>query len=250
MKEVKAIDVDKIQMNPYQPRHYFNESSIDELAKSIQENGLIQPISVRPKHDGYEVVVGERRLRAIQKLGYPTIEAYVVDEQEAGMMNKALIENVQREDLSPIEEARAYAKILQYQKITQQELSKQIGKSQSTIANKLRLLNLNDSVQDALSSKAITERHARALLALNDEEQDQLLKQILEKDLTVEQTERKANHLHPKKKRKTKGYSRTIQIAINTLKQAYEMITKTGVDAEYNEKDDEEHVTITIKIRK
>lgn len=251
MKELKMIRVDHVIANPYQPRNYFDEQGIDELANSIKENGLIQPISVRNKNDHYEIVVGERRFRALSKLGYEEIEAYVLDDDETSTMNKALIENIQRENLSAIEEAKAYLKIMQYQRITQSELSKIVGKSQPSIANKIRLLNLNDSIQHAVESKMISERHARAMLSLKAEEQDKVLNEVLREGLTVEQTEKKIKAKTNKVQKKVvKGYSRNVQVAINTIKQAVTMVEKTGIDAQYCENDSEDYVTIEIKIKK
>lgn len=252
MKEFKQIEVDKVIANPYQPRYYFNEKGIEELAASIEENGLIQPISVRQKGDYYEIVAGERRFRAVQKLNRSHIEAYILDDSEAGSMNKALIENIQREDLSAIEEARAYVKIMQYQHITQSELAKMIGKSQSGIANKIRLLQLNEKVQDAVESKLISERHARAMLSLEEKQQTKMLDAIIKDHLSVEQSEQKIKKMQNTKAGKvaTKGYSRNVQVALNTVKQAVAMIEKTGIHAEYHEVDEDEFVTIKIKIKK
>ena len=250
MKQLITIDTNRVMANPYQPRNYFDENGIEELAKSIKENGLIQPISVREKNGMYEIVVGERRFRALQKLGYQQIDVYVLDDDEAGTMNKALIENIQRENLSAIEEAKAYLKIMQYQHITQSELAKQIGKSQPSIANKIRLLNLNDNIQNAVESKMISERHARAMLSLSSEEQDKVLDSILKEGLNVAQTEQKINQKKPKKQIQAKGYARNVLVAINTIKQAITMVEKTGISAQYSEYDEDDCVRIEIKIKK
>lgn len=250
MKELKLIEVNRVMANPYQPRNYFDEKGIAELAKSIKENGLIQPISVRDKNGMYEIVVGERRFRALQKLGYEQIEAYVLDDSEAGSMNKALIENIQRENLSAIEEAKAYLKIMQYQHITQSELAAQIGKSQPSIANKIRLLNLNDNIQNAVESKMISERHARAMLSLSSEEQNKVLDSIIKDGLNVEQTEKKIRLIKPKKKKHAKGYSRNVQVAVNTIKQAVTMVERTGINIDYKENDEDDYVYIQLKIKK
>lgn len=252
MREFKVIDVDKVIANPYQPRNYFDEKGIEELAQSISENGLIQPISVRERKGHYEIIVGERRFRALQKLGYTQIEAYVLDEDESGSMNKALIENVQRENLSAIEEAKAYLKIMQFQNLTQSELAKQMGKSQSAVANKIRLLNLHSNVQKAVESKTISERHARALLSLDDEKQNQMLDKIVKDSLTVDQTEKKVKSLKSEKNPKpiTKGYSRNVQIAINTIKQAVAMVERTGIKVDINLEEKEDSVCMKLNIKK
>lgn len=250
MKQLKTIDTNRVMANPYQPRNYFDENGIEELAKSIKENGLIQPISVREKNGMYEIVVGERRFRALQKLGYEQIEVYVLDDDEAGTMNKALIENIQRENLSAIEEAKAYIKIMQYQHITQSELAKQMGKSQPSVANKIRLLNLNDNIQNAVESKMISERHARAMLSLSSEQQNKVLDSILKEGLNVAQTEAKIKQSKGKKHTQSKGYARNIQVAVNTIKQAIAMVEKTGIRVDYSENDEDQYVNIQIKIKK
>lgn len=252
MKELKLIDVDKVIANPYQPRNHFDEKGINELAESIKENGLIQPVSVRQKGEYYELVVGERRFRATQLLGKEQIEAYVLDDSEAGSMNKALIENIQRENLSSIEEARAYLKIMQYQHITQAQLAKLVGKSQPSIANKIRLLQLDEEVQTAVENKMISERHARALLSLDEKEQVHFLDKIVKDHMTVEQTEKKVKSLKEKNKPKhvVKGYSRNMQVALNTVKQAVAMMERTGICVDYSEYDEEEYVTVKLKIKK
>lgn len=252
MKELRLIDVNKVIANPYQPRNYFDEKGIEELANSIKENGLIQPICVRERKGNYEIIVGERRFRAVSKLGYKQIEAYVLDEDESGSMNKALIENVQRENLSAIEEAKAYLKIMQFQNITQSELAKQVGKSQSSVANKIRLLNLHSNVQKAVESKTISERHARALLSLNDEKQNEVLNAIIKDSLTVDQTEKKVKTYTQEKKVKpiTKGYSRNVQIAINTIKQAVAMVERTGIKIDVNLEEKEDSVCMKLNIKK
>lgn len=252
MKELKTIQINKIVPNPYQPRQYFNEEGIAELANSIKENGLIQPISVRKRKGMYELIVGERRYRALLSLGCEEVEVYVLDENESGSMNKALIENIQRENLSAVEEAKAYVKIMQYQRITQSELAKQMGKSQPSVANKIRLLGLNEKIQHAVEAKSISERHARAMLSLDEKQQEKMLQSILQEGLSVEQTEKKIKEIKGSKKNKpqTKGLTRNVQIAINTIKQAVMMVEKTGVNAQVDMEEEEEFITIKVKIRK
>ncbi len=250
MKQLITINIKDVVANPYQPRVHFNEQAIEELANSIKENGLIQPISVRKKNNKYEIVVGERRFRALCKLGYENIEVYEIDEDESTIMNQALIENIQRENLSAIEEAKAYVKIMQYQRITQSELAKAVGKSQPSVANKIRLLNLSDEVQEAVEAKKISERHARAMLSLDANAQVEMLQKITKEGLNVEQTEKKIKQKDEKPKNIKKGYSRNIQIAINTVKQAVTMIERSGIKAQMQEREDDEYVTIEVRIKK
>ncbi|MCL6594308.1 MAG: ParB/RepB/Spo0J family partition protein, partial [Alicyclobacillus sp.] len=153
---VVEVDVDQIVSNPFQPRTVFDEDSIAELARTICTHGIIQPIVVRRRGDKYELIAGERRWRAVRMLGWRTIPAIVRTMNDAQTASAALIENLQREGLTPIEEAVAYQQLLELHGLTQESLAQRLGKGQSTIANKLRLLNLPRRVQDALLSRTIT----------------------------------------------------------------------------------------------
>ncbi len=164
-KRLVEVNVASIHPNPYQPRATFDEESIAELAQSIQQVGLLQPLLVRKVDDGYELVAGERRLRAVTSLGMEKVACIVqqdIEDESSAMM--ALIENLQREDLHYLEEAQCYQKLLETYGLTQEELANRLGKSQSSIANKLRLLKLSDEVKAAMTEKRLSERHARALL--------------------------------------------------------------------------------------
>lgn len=184
-KEIFDISLQDIIPNRFQPREMFDDEALKELAQSIREHGVIQPIIVRKVGDKYEIIAGERRFRASQLAGKPTIPALVrdIDDKEAAKI--ALLENLQRSNLTPIEEAKTYQTILKLDNITQEELAQNLGKSQSTIANKLRLLTLDEEVQTALLNSQISERHARSLLGLDNETQKQLLYKILNEKLTV-----------------------------------------------------------------
>ena len=171
MKESKMISIDLVEPNPYQPRLEFNDDALMDLAQSIRENGLIQPLTVREVDGKYQIVAGERRFRAMKLNGAVEIPAIVMDANEIQMAEMALVENIQRENLSAIEEAKSYVEIMKYAGLNQSQLALRVGKSQSSIANKIRLLNLNEEVQNAVSAKEITERHARALLGLDEDKQ-------------------------------------------------------------------------------
>ena len=188
-KKVLQLKLEEILPNRFQPRLRFDEVAINELSESIKKHGVIQPIVVRPIGDKYEIIAGERRFKASQLAGKNTIPAIIADLDDKNSAEVALIENVQREDLTPIEEAVSYKKILDMGYLTQTELATKLGKEQSTIANKLRLLNLHEEVQDALLDEEISERHARSLLKLDKERQRQMLKNIIEKRLTVRKTD-------------------------------------------------------------
>lgn len=188
-KEIFEISLKDIMPNRFQPREIFEDSALQELAQSIKEHGVIQPIIVRKVGDKYEIIAGERRFRASQLAGKETIPALVrdIDDKEAAKI--ALLENLQRKDLTPIEEAKTYQTILKLDNITQDELAQNLGKSQSAVANKLRLLNLDEEVQTALLNSKISERHARSLLPLDHEKQRELLHKIINERLTVRQVD-------------------------------------------------------------
>lgn len=187
---LREIRIEKIVPNKYQPRREFTEDKIKELAESIKQNGLLQSITVRDMGNGfYELIAGERRLRALKYLEYPTTKAIVKELTNEQMASLALIENIQREELTPIEEAYAYQELLSINNLTQDELAKSLGKTQATVANKLRLLKLCSKVVDAINSKRITERHGRAMVKLDPSAQEKILNQILTQSLNVSQTE-------------------------------------------------------------
>ncbi len=187
--DVKILNLDDILPNRFQPRITFNEQAILELADSIKEHGVIQPIIVRKIADKFEIIAGERRYKASVLAGKTNIPAIVVDLNDKDSAEIALIENVQRQGLTPIEEAVSYKKILDMGYLNQSDLAKKLGKNQSTIANKLRLLNLSDEVQDALLKERISERHARSLLRLDKEKQNVMLNRIITERLTVRKTD-------------------------------------------------------------
>ena len=188
-KEIFDIELTDIMPNRFQPREIFEDEALRELSASIREHGVIQPIIVRKVGDKFEIIAGERRFRASQLAGKETIPALVrdIDDKEAAKI--ALLENLQRKDLTPIEEAKTYQTILKLDNITQEELAQNLGKSQSAVANKLRLLNLDEEVQTALLNSQISERHARSLLPIPHEKQRELLHKIIENRLTVRQVD-------------------------------------------------------------
>mgnify|MGYP000721334260 FL=1 len=171
MRETKMVTIDQIEPNPYQPRIEFNDEALMELAQSIRENGLIQPISVRKTENGYQIIAGERRYRAMKMNGMVEVPVVIMDANDIQMAEMALVENIQRENLSAIEEAKSYVDIMRFTGVNQSELALRVGKSQSAIANKIRLLQLDENIQNAVSAHQITERHARALLGLDSDKQ-------------------------------------------------------------------------------
>lgn len=197
--EVVYLYLDDIIPNRFQPREVFDEKALKELAVSIKEHGVIQPIIVRNVNGKYEIIAGERRYKASALAGLTRIPAIIRDLDDKESSKVALLENLQRKNLNPIEEARTYQKILEIDQMTQEELAKTMGKSQSSVANKLRLLALPDEVQDALLKEQISERHARALLNVTDsKKQSELLKKVINNKMTVRNLEDEINKLYPK----------------------------------------------------
>jgi ParB family chromosome partitioning protein len=220
------IDLKLINPNPYQPRKKFDQSKLVELSQSIKEYGILTPILVRKFGDRYQIVAGERRFRAAQLSKLKTVPVIIEAFNDNQMMEIALIENIQREDLNVIEEARAFAGIQTSFKVTQEQLSKRLGKSRSYIANLLRLLSLPNNVQDMIAEDKLSMGHARTLIGLNNQEIEKLAKEIVGKKLNVRQTETLVN-LHKKgndkaylslEKKLTNKYNRKVNISGKTIK--------------------------------
>ena len=187
---VVDLKINDISPNNGQPRKNFNDDALNELASSIEENGVIQPIIVQRKGEGYRIVAGERRWRAARIAGLSVIPAIVRDLSDKETMAQALIENIQREDLNPIEEASAMDNLLKTHKLTQEQLAKKLGKPRATIANTLRILNLDESLQEFVSRGDLSEGHAKAILALKDkEDQRKVADVIMAREMNVRQAE-------------------------------------------------------------
>ncbi|WP_270183022.1 ParB/RepB/Spo0J family partition protein [Alkalihalobacillus sp. CinArs1] len=202
---VKDIPINELRPNPYQPRKNFAAEAIEELSSSIQTYGVLQPVIVRKSIKGYEIVVGERRYRASKEAGLTTIPAVVRDLTDRKMMEIALIENLQRENLNPIEEAMAYQKLMKETDVTQEELSKRLGKSRPHLANFLRLLQLSPEIQDHIAEGKLTMGHGRALLGLkNKDARLPLAKRVIEEKLNVRQLESLINGMNQNVSRETK----------------------------------------------
>ncbi len=185
------LDLEEIHPNPFQPRLTLDSATLDELAASIAQNGLIQPIIVRSRAEGYEIIAGERRWRAAQKAGLQRIPSIVQDISNQKMVEMALVENLQRADLTAIEEARAFSVLIEEFGLTQEEVARQVGKSRAAITNTLRLLQLPRSLQQALLAGELSMGHARALLPLAHAQQLELAGQIASKGLSVREVERR-----------------------------------------------------------
>ncbi len=253
------IPINEVAPNPYQPRKVFVNSAIEELAISIGQYGVLQPINVRKvSSSGYELIAGERRLRAAKLAGMDTIPAIVIEVMEQDSAVLALIENLQREDLSFMEEAEGYFNLINDHGFTQDVLAKKVGKNQSTIANKLRLLKLTDNVKEIICENHLTERHARALLKLPDESmQLKALKVIVSKSFNVKKSEEYIETMLSKLVKKADDPKRgnirgkiNYNIYVNTIKNIYKEILKTGFNMEYNQVDKGEFVEIILKVPK
>ena len=259
-RRLLEIPVEKIVPNPNQPRVTFDDDPIAELAQSISQVGLIQPLVVRRSGSGYELVAGERRLRACKSLGMETVTCIVEDSmQEESSAMVALIENLQREDLHYMEEAQCYYALLNNYNLTQEELAKRLGRSQSSIANKLRLLRLSPDVVSAIRENGLSERHARAVLKLKDEEvQLAVIKRTAEKNLSVKDTERLVEKTLDKMyDEKRPGAAprpaiirqvRDYRLFMNTVNSAIAVLRESGMNVEVEQEDLQNGVDIHIKV--
>lgn len=254
-KNIDYISTDIIFPNIYQPRQYFDESAIEELAQSIKVYGIIQPLTVRKMGEArYELVAGERRLRAAKKAGLENVPVILIDITDKDSAAIALLENLQRENLNFIEEADAFYNLIQDHSYTQDQLAEIIGKKQSTIANKLRLLKLDNSLRKIILDNKLTERHARALLKLSNlSEQKKILNTIIKKSLNVKATEELIEkHILTKNVNKVEGKKKikgvfSSKVYINTIKQVFD---KFGIDAEYKSKELDDCIEVVVKIPK
>lgn len=261
-KQIQDIELDKIVPNRYQPRREFSDDSIKELAETLDKDGLLQPIVVREDgEDHYEIIAGERRYRAAKSLNWETIPAIVNNMNDDQAASLALIENLQREDLNPIDEAKAYTNLMKLNDLTQTALAKDMGKSQSYVANKLRLLKLDDDVQKALIEGKITARHGRALLNLGNDDQERVLKEIEDKGLNVKQTEEIAKdvdaYFNPKPKEKetkrervVKRIPKDLKVQINTIKKAVKLAKDSGIKVKVKENNDPDDYKIIIELKR
>ena len=233
---IHEVAIEKIKANPNQPRHEFDKTALFELGKSIQEFGIIQPITLRQMEDGYyQIISGERRWRASQQVGLTKIPAYIRTADDENMMEMALVENIQRQDLNPIEIALAYQKLIDQYNLTQDQLSDKVGKSRTAIANFIRLLKLPAPVQLALQDHSIDQGHARALLALKDPTlQNELLKEIKKQGYSVRQVEEMVKLLNAGEvvksgKMRLKKPSASLPDEYNALKMRLSQFFKTKV---------------------
>ncbi len=257
-EQIKRIKVNQIQVNPFQPRKYFDESELRQLAESIKVHGVLQPIIVRGNEQGFELIAGERRLRASEIAGLNEIPAIVRQFDDRTSAELALIENIQRSQLNYLGEALAFSQLLNEFGLTQEELADRVGKSQSSIANKLRILKLPLEIRNSIDPRLITERHARALLKLNSSaQQEQVFREINSQGLTVKETEALIEQMQKNISReikssrpRIKGVIKDIRIFMNAIRSAVKTMNAAGVNSTIREEETEDHLEVTIKIAK
>ncbi|GAJ26394.1 chromosome (plasmid) partitioning protein ParB [Liquorilactobacillus sucicola DSM 21376 = JCM 15457] len=255
-QRITELPLEQIIPNRFQPRKVFADDKINELAETIREHGLLQPIIVRqyePEH--YEIIAGERRFRAVTQLEWEKVPALIREMSDTEAASMAVIENLQREGLTAIEEARAYKDLMKLNQLTQSGLAKAIGKSQSFVANKLRLLKLSEFAQQAILERKITERHGRAVLGLAEKQQEEVLRQVIAAKMTVKETEKIVQKLTEKKsvkqersKKRSKGSTSDVRVAVNTIKKALKMVNDNGMKIKTHEENSGDFHRIIIDI--
>ncbi|WP_238784673.1 ParB/RepB/Spo0J family partition protein [Bombilactobacillus mellis] len=253
--QIQEIPLKQIIPNTYQPRRQFDDVQLNELAQSIQVNGLLQPIIVRLNDDQkYEIIAGERRFRAVELLNWEKIPAIVRDYSNQESAALALIENLQREDLNPIEEAQAYQQLEQMEQLPQKDLARKLGKSQSYVANKLRLLKLAQPVQQAIITGTISQRHGRALLNLSAKQQEEVLAKIMKRKLTVKATEKLVQQLQQPPTSATGQIralkSKNAKLSINTIRKSVSLAQQNGAQFNYQEIDTDQQYQMIITVKK
>lgn len=249
IQKIKICDIEK---NPSQPRKIFEEASIRTLADSIAQNGLLQPLSVRKKAKGYELIAGERRLRALTLLGETYAPCIVVDADVNSSAVLSIIENIQRRDLNIFEEALAIETLINKLSLTQGQVAEKLSLSQSAVANKLRILRLSNSEREKIIGNALTERHARALLKIEDDiKRERALNHICANRLNVTQSENYIqNLLSDNKKGKTTFVFRDLRIFVSTINKAIDTMRKSGVRASATKDESDSFIEYTIRIPK
>lgn len=253
-REIIDIPVEKIRTNPYQPRKVFDMRAIEDLSRSIKMYGVMQPISVRfINGTSYELVAGERRLKASKLAGLNTIPAIVVNINDKDSAAISLIENIQRENLGFFEEAEGIFNLMKDFSYTQEEVSRVLGKSQSTVANKVRLLKLSSGVREIICENNLTERHARALLKIEDENlQMEILNKVVKYGLNVKRTEELIEQALNKEEEKDIVINRktdNIRLFKNTIKKAVEQMQVLGIETEYSMEKQGDFYEITILVK-
>ena len=254
---VQFLSIGSIRPNPSQPRKIFDQTSLQELAASIVQYGILQPLTVRRRPDGYELVAGERRLRAARLAGLTQVPALLlcVDEEQSGML--ALVENLQRRDLDFIEEAQGLARLMRLYGLSQDQAATRIGKSQSAVANKLRLLRMSPEILNAVRANGLSERHTRALLKLPTEKaRMEVVEHVIKKRLNVAQTEMYIERLltegtaREPKRSLGRFILRDVRVFLNTVDHNFDLIKNAGINAAKTTEETDEEIILTIRIPK
>lgn len=251
--EILLIPNEKIRPNPNQPRRQFDQSELVNLAISIRMNGILQPLTVRETPTGYELISGERRLRASRLAGLAVVPCIIIDVNDMKSAVYSLIENLQRQDLGFFEEAAAISRLLDTYSVSRDEAARMLGKSPSTISNKLRLLTLPDDIQQKITDASLTERHARALLRLEKDDIPEILDIVIKRGLTVAQTEKLIENTlieKTKHRRQTVKMFSDVRIFVNTVKRAVETMQSAGIPATCKQHDTENEFRYEIVIPK
>lgn len=254
VNKVVNIETDIITPNPHQPRRTFEPEALEQLSLSIKANGILQPLSVRRIEFGYELVAGERRLRAAKMAGLAVVPCIVMDISERNSAVMSLVENIQRKDLSFFDEAFAIEKLIDFYGMTQEDAAVKLGKSQSTIANKLRLLKLTEQEMKLITEYNLTERHARALLKVNaPNDRIEIIKKVGSMNFNVEQTERLIASLILRENEKASlkrrsGAFKNVKLFVNTINHAIDMMRAAGINADSRKTQDENCIEYVIRI--
>lgn len=252
--KVIEVDIDRIYPNPNQPRKRFNDSELAELAASIKANGIIQPAVVRRIDMGYELIAGERRLRAARLCGMECIPCIIVETTERGSAMMSLAENMQRKDLNFFEEAEAISVMIELFGYTQEDVASRLGKSQSTIANKMRLLKFPRHERMLMIDYGFTERHARALLAVESPElRISIINEIYQRKLNVENTERLIESMNKRSREyqrihRCRGAFRDVRLFVNTINHAVEVMQAAGINAQVKKNREKEYIEYIVRI--
>ena len=250
---VVQIPISEIVPNPHQPRTEFDYNDISSLAESICQNGILQPLSVRKVDRGYELIAGERRLRAAKLVQLRYVPCIILDISARTSAVLALVENIQRQDLSFFDEANAIEKLISYYGMTQEDAALKLGKAQSTIANKLRILKLSDEEKELITKFNLTERHARALLRLGSKEELEIINRVIKFNLNVERTEQAIDEYIGKAKdkesyRKRSKVFQNVKIFVNTINKAVETMKAAGIPADSKKIQNEDYIEYRVKI--
>ena len=256
INKVIEVNIDLVDPNPHQPRRFFDENELNNLSESIKQNGILQPLTVRKINNRYELISGERRLRASKLAEKKTVPCIVIDISERNSAVLALVENIQRKDLSFFDEALAIAKLIDFYGMTQEDAAVKLGKAQSTIANKLRLLKFTEEEKQIISSYSLTERHARALLKIEEpEDRIQIIENIIKYNLNVERTEKAVQSFLDKNQKNsssifTKENYRTkdVRLFVNSINHAINTMQSAGIDAKSSKRTENDYIEYVIRI--